>query len=165
MPTVVYLRGEPGAGKKTAADILKRDLGWALCWLHSLDGVYQIVGHHPPPDVMDAVMRPVVEYLMRQRRNILFVRPARTRLSVESVARQAKDLGYDFVCVRLAAGYRTLLGRVCSRGPSEYRVYDSNGLDRYLDARPLESYPGEHVIDTDDLTPEQVAERVKGLLT
>lgn len=164
LPTCLYIRGEPGAGKKTTADILKRDLGWALCWLHRLDGVYEIVGHHPPPDVMDQVLRPVVGYLMRQGRDILFVRPARSRLSVDAVSRQAKARGYKFICVRLTASYETLLNRVCQREPSEYRVWDGEGLDRYLEARPLEPFPGEFEVKTDTLTPEQVAGRVKELL-
>ncbi len=164
MPTVLYLRGEPGSGKKTVADILNRDRQWALCWLHSLDDVYRIIGHHPPPAVMDAILRPVVNYLMWKKRDILFVRPARTRQSVESVAEAAKCLGYKFICIRLTANYDTLLDRVCQREPNDFRVYDGEGLDNYLNARPLEEFPGEHTVNTDKLTPEDAAAQIRKLI-
>lgn len=164
MPYVVYLRGEPGAGKRTVAGRLAADLGCPTVWLHDFESVYKAVGFDPDPRLMDAVLQPVAEYLMGKGRDFLFVRPARGVGSVRRVAEAAGRYGHRFIPVRLAATYETLLRRVRSRPPSPFRIADQPALDKYLAARPLEPYPGEYVIQTDGLTPEEVAGRVKELL-
>ncbi len=47
---------------------------------------------------------------------------------------------------------------------SPYRLTTRAALDEYLADRPEESFPGEFEIKTDNMTPEQVAGRVKELL-
>lgn len=164
MPYVVYLRGEPGAGKRTVAERLAADLGCPTVWLHDFESVYKVVGFDPDPALMDAVLQPVAEYLMGKGRSFLFVRPARGAGSVRRVADAAERHGHRLIPVRLAANYETLLERVRSRPPSDFRIGSKAALDKYLTARPLEPYPGEHVITTDDLSPEEVVRRVKELL-
>jgi hypothetical protein len=164
MPVCLYIRGEPGSGKITTATILERELGWKVVWLHRFDVVYEVAGGNPGPKLMDDVLLPVVRHLLTAGQNVIFVRPARGRESVEGVRQVARELGCGFVLVRLTAAPETLSQRVSSRPLLPFRIQTPAELDDYRNARPLDRLMGEHVIDTTDLEPGQVAGRIKGLL-
>lgn len=165
MSTVLFLRGEPGAGKKTVADTLAADLGWPLVWLHSYDEIFRTLGYVPGPELMDTILQPVAERLMADGRDFLFVRPARSAASVRGVHLAAVARGCRFVVVRLTADRDTLARRVTERPASPFRVSTERDLDYQLLSRATEPYPGEHEICTTNETPEYVAWQVKRLLT
>ena len=165
MPTVVYLRGCPGSGKNVCARLLERDLGWPRLWVHQLDVLFKVIGEYRVPRLTDRLLSEVASYLMGRGKDFIFVRPSRDAASVKSIAELAAANGYNFVPVRLAASYDTLVTRVTRRwAESPFRLTTKEALDEYLEARPESAYPGEHVIDTDNLTPEDVAGKVKELL-
>ncbi len=165
MPTVLYLRGSPGSGKRTVADVLDRDLHWPVLWVHSFDAVYRIIGEYKTPDLTDKLIRDVACHLMQRNRDFMVVRPSRQTWGMRGVAEEAKSFDYTFVPVMLTASYATLLTRVTRRwSESPFRLTTKEALDEYLAARREEAWPGEHTIDTDKLTPEQVCGRIKELL-
>ena len=167
MPTCLYLRGAPGTGKRTVSDVLERDLGWPVLWVHHFDAVYKAIGEHRVPRLTDDLMNAVADYLTGQLRNFIIVRPTRDTTALKNLGMTA---GPEWrksgaVLVRLPADYATLCTRVTRRWhESPYRITTREALDEYLNARPEEPFAGEHVIDTTHLTPEQVAGRVKELL-
>jgi hypothetical protein len=165
MPTVLYLRGAPGTGKRTVADILERDLCWPVLWVHLLDPVYKAIGSYKVPDLTDKLIRATASHLMSQKRDFIVVRPSRQTWGMEGVASDANSYGHSFVGVKLTASYKTLVTRVTRRcHVSPFRLTTQEALDEYLNSRPESAFPGEHVVDTESLTPEQVAGRVKELL-
>ncbi len=170
MPTCLFIRGEPGSGKDTVSRILESDLGWTRLWVHHFDAVYKAIGEHRVPRLTNTLIDAVVVHLMSENRiwnldrNIIVVRPARQSWAVQTISLEALEYGYRFIPVRLTASYETLLDRTCSREPTGFRIHDGASLDEYLNSRPLEEFPGEHVIATDALTPEEVADKIKGLL-
>lgn len=165
MPTVLYIRGSPGTGKRTIADIIERDLGWPVLWVHLLDPVFHAIGQYKVPTLTDKLMRNVAGWLMKEHRDFMIVRPTRDARSLEGIQAEAKSYDYTFLPVRLTASYATLCTRITRRWhESPFRLTTKEALDEYLNARPESEFPGEHVIDTDKLTPEQVAGRIKELL-
>lgn len=165
MPVCLYMRGEPGTGKNTCARLLERDLGWPRLWVHHFDAVYRVIGEYRVPDLTDKLIRSVAAHLMQQKRDFMVVRPSRQTWGMDGVANDARREGHTFVPVRLTADYETLVTRVTRRwAESPFRLTSKEALDEYLGGRQGQPFPGEHVIDTTDLTPEQVAGRVKELL-
>ncbi len=163
MPTCLYLRGAPGTGKRTVSDVLERDLGWPVLWVHHFDAIYKAIGEYKVPRLTDGLIREVCRHLIAKGKSFIVVRPARERDSVRYNGTINDD--FHFVPVRLTADYATLCTRVTRRWhESPFRITTREALDEYLNARPEEAFPGEHVIDTTHLTPEQVAGRVKELL-
>ena len=156
---VVYIRGNPGVGKITVARILEKELGWKLFWFHDLkNAVYDIVKVHRIPRLMDEVTQPVFRFLLDQGDNLIYVRPSGDKETVEAVhATVNKYKDYIFIPVRLTASYDTLLQRATSRD-DPYRITSKKELDNYLNTRVTTEVDGELVIDTDNLTPQQVAE-------
>lgn len=163
MPNLLYIRGTPGSGKHTVAKLLEQRLGWTLFWQHDLDAICKIVGSHPGDcslaRVMDEVTAPILRHLLSEDRNVIYVRPSRDEQTVWNVRRM---LAYEhnFTLVRLEASYETLVRRVEQRAATDYRISTTSQLRQYMTDRPMGLIPGEHVIDTDDLTPEQVADEV-----
>lgn len=165
MPTCLYLRGAPGTGKRTVADLLERDLGWPVLWVHAFDPIYKAIGEYKVPELTDTFMTATASHMMKQGRDIILVRPSRDFESVQRINKAAYWLGCTFVPVRLTASYATLCTRITRRWhDSPFRLTTKEALDEYLNARPESEFPGEHVIDTDKLSPEQVAGRIKELL-
>ncbi len=166
MPTVLYLRGSPGTGKRTVADVLERDLRWPVLWVHQFDAVYTAIGEYKVPALTDKLMRATAAHLMERGRDFIAVRPSRQTWGLEGIKADAGSYGYRFVAVRLTAAYPVLVQRVTRRWhESPHRLTTREALDEYLSARPEEAFPGEFEVKTDSLTPEQVAGRVKELLT
>ncbi len=166
MPTCLYLRGVPGSGKHTVAELLSRDLGWPLVWVHSFDPVYAAIGDYKVPYLTDRLILNVATHLMIRKSNLIVVRPSRSVEGMRFVANQCNSRGdYRFIPVQLTAAYSTLATRVTRRHyESPFRITTAAALDEYLEARSPEAFPGETIIETDDLEPEQVAERIKELL-
>ena len=165
MPTVLYLRGTPGTGKRVTADILERDLGWPVVWVHFFDKVYAAIGSHQVPDLTDKLIRATAGHLMAWGRDFIVVRPSRQAWGMECVKADASARGYKFLPVRLTAAYPVLVQRVTRRWhESPFRVTTREALDEYLAARAEEPFPGEFEVKTDHLTPEQCAGRIKELL-
>ncbi len=163
MPVCLYLRGSPGTGKRTTADILERDLGWPVLWVHQFDAVYTAIGEYKVPRLTDGLIREVCRHLIAKGKSFIVVRPAREANSVRYNGSINDD--FHFVAVRLTAPYPVLAQRVTRRWhESPFRITTREALDEYLSARPEEEFPGEYVIDTAALTPEQVAGRIKELL-
>jgi broad-specificity NMP kinase len=163
MPTCLYIRGIPGTGKRTVADILERDLRWPVLWVHHFDAVYKAIGEYKCPALTDRLMEDVAKYMSRTKRDFIIVRPSRDGVSIQHV--QDALTNYRFIPIRLTASYKTLCTRVTRRWhESEFRITTKEALDEYLATRPESVFPSEHVIDTDHLTPEQVAGRIKELL-
>ena len=167
MPTLLFIRGSPGSGKITAARILERDLGWRLFWLHDLDGISRTVGHGRDGNLarlMDEMTAPVLRHLMRDGKDLIYVRPARDRETVELALDLAACAGYRFVLATLVAKYSTLCSRVESRPFVPGRISSRLELDEYLSSRPLLEINTGLVVETDGKTPEEVAEEIKGNL-
>lgn len=162
---LLYLLGEPGTGKITVARILQARLGWRLFWLHDLDSVCAIVGRYPIPRLMDRISKAVLEELMADGHNIIYVRPSRDRESVAGVLDLARAASYGTCLVRLWADRDTLVERVSSRGKSACRIGSAEELDRYLLARPATNGGlGAATINTVGKPPEQVADEIQHLL-
>ena len=159
---LLYLFGEPGTGKITVAQILQQRLGWRLFWLHDLDPVCSIVGRYPIPRLMDRVSAAVLEELMDQQDNIIYVRPSRDRETVLKVLALAEANGYTVHPIRLIARRDTLVSRVSNREKSQHRVSSEYELNRYLESRPATSREVSAVfVSTDHLTAEQVADTIQ----
>jgi hypothetical protein len=100
---------------------------------------------------------------MSQKRDFLIVRPSRNADGMRMIDRDMA--GYRYVYVQLAARYETLATRVTRRHhESPFRITTEAALDEYLTAREPENWPGETIIHTDDLQPEDVAAKIRGLL-
>lgn len=171
MPVCLYLRGTPGSGKRTCADILERDLKWPVLWVHHFDAVYKAIGEYKCPVLTNHLMASVVKHLIYQRHvNFMVVRPSRDISAMNVVKKHCETFAvhkpnYTFIPIRLTADYKTLCTRVTRRWhDSPFRLTTKEALDEYLADRPESEFPGEHVIDTTDLTPEQVAGKIKELL-
>lgn len=163
-PCLLYIRGEPGAGKITVARELEKSLGWKPVWLHDLDVVCRIVGEHPVPRLMEQVTEPIVRHLLARQKNVIFVRPSRDALTVNRMRHVASDEGARFVVVCLTASRETRLERVTSREASEFRIHDAAGLNEYQSARPEQPIDGEYRIATDEMCLAEVCLRIKGIL-
>ncbi|MBL8159985.1 AAA family ATPase [Candidatus Saccharibacteria bacterium] len=161
----VYLRGNPGVGKITVARILEKELDWKVLWFHDLkNAVYNIVKEHRIPRLMDEVTQPVIRHLLGQGGNIIYTRCSPDKVTVDGVrAVVADNPDYIFKPIRLIASYETLLERVEGRH-DPYRIENKQDLDEYLNSRETAEIGDELVIDTDGLTPEQVAEKIKAAL-
>lgn len=162
--TLLFIRGEPGSGKITVARILEQRLGWKLFWLHDLDGIVKIVGGNKIPRLMDDITKPVITHLIREHKNLIYVRPARDKETVEEVKSLAAKLGVKVNLVRLTASFDSLVYRVEQRDEASYRLSSKIELEEYLKARPLAEVEGEVVIGTDNDTPQQTANRIEALL-
>lgn len=163
--TFLYLRGSPGAGKHTVARILARRLNWKLFWLHDLDGICKVVGSHQIPRLMDEVTRPILQHLLAQEQNLIYVRPSRDAETVRRVRELVACSGRRFLPVQLMAPYATLVARVAARPEGDCRIHDEAGLKEYLSARPPSCLAGEVCISTDECTPARVAYRIEELLS
>ena len=164
MKHFLYILGTPGVGKITVARLLEKELGWRVFWFHDIkNAVTDIVEDRRIPRLMDEVTTPILKYMLAKDENVIYVRPSADRETVEHV----RDLvaqypGYQFRPVRLLASYETLVARVTAR-KDPYRIQDKAGLDDYM-KRGINKIDGELEVDTDELTPEQVAKAVlKGL--
>lgn len=156
MPHFLYIRGDPGTGKITVARQLQRELGWELFWFHE---VYQ--KPETDPEGVDKLVLPVIESLVAHGKNIIYVRPSRSRASVEKVDRLvAWKHGYRFDVVRLHAQYDTIRDRVCAREPLHNRISTEAALVAYLAERPMEAVEGEMVVSSDDVSPMVVMARI-----
>lgn len=165
MAVCLYLRGSPGTGKNTVARLLERDLKWPRLWVHHLDSLYRAIGEYRLPTLTNDILELAAAYMMSQQKDFMFVRPSRESRSVQSIAMRAMGYDYTFVPVRLTASYQNLVTRVTRRwAESPFRLTTKEALDEYLESRPEQPYAGETVIDTDALSPEQVAGRIKELL-
>ncbi len=166
MPTCLYIRGVPGSGKHTVGCLLERDLGWPMLWVHLFDPVYATVGEHKAPDLTDRLMAAAADYLIHYKgRDLIVVRPSRQIAGMQRIRDDASAHGYKFIPVRLTAAYPILATRVTRRWTeSPFRLTTREALDEYLADRPEEAFPGEFVVETDRMSPEQVAGRIKELL-
>jgi len=165
MPTCLFIRGAPGTGKNTVARLLERDLKWPRLWVHHFDAIYRIIGEYKCPSLTDKLIRDVASHLMERQRDLMIVRPSRQTWGMDCIKNIATVFKFNFVPVQLTASYDNLVTRVTRRWTeSPFRLTTKEALDEYLGSRPEQSFDGEHVINTDDLTPEEVAARVKELL-
>lgn len=164
-PTLLFLRGSPGVGKISVARILSERLGWKLLWLHDLDPIWRIVGKHNDPRFIDQISTPVIHRLLSDHGNLIYVRPARDRESVERQRIATLRTIERFVVVRLTGTIETLLERVVGRiTHSEFRIRTEAALTEYLEARPEEAYPGEHELATDGRRPGEIATIIQQIL-
>ena len=165
MRTFIYFRGAPGVGKITVARLLQERIGWKLFWFHDLkNAVQRIVGEYRIPRLMDEVTIPVIRYLLAQRQNLIYVRPSSSLVGIEKIQQLVTtNLSYQFVVVRLEASYKTLQSRVTERS-DPYRIDTQKKLDEYLANKSVADFPGEHRIDTDGLTANEVATQVEAIL-
>ena len=111
---LLYLFGEPGTGKITVARILQKRLGWKLFWLHDLDKVCAIVDRYPLPRLMDKISLAVLEELMAEGQDLIYVRPSRDMQTREGVRDLADLNNYVTYSICLGALYDTLVDRIKS---------------------------------------------------
>lgn len=161
MKYFVYLRGNPGVGKITVARLLEKELGWKVLWFHDLkNAVYTVVKEHRIPRLMDEVTQPVIRYLLGQGESVIYTRCSPDKETVEGVkAIVASNPDYTFRPILLTASYNTLLERVSGRD-DPFRIANKKDLDDYVNNRTTVPIEGELVIDTDGLSPEQVAQQI-----
>ena len=165
MPTFLYLRGCPGTGKKTVADLLKKELGWPFLWSHDFDPVFRAVDSKPRSWLLSALMEPAIQFLLSQRKSVILSRPSREKVTVDAVRKQVENSReYLFLLVTLTASYEIMAERVCQRQPSDLRIYTREGLDEYLESRPEKKIPGEFAINTDSKTPKIVTYQIMEIL-
>jgi cytidylate kinase len=165
MKTFLYLRGNPATGKITVAKIIQKKLQWKLFWFHDLkNAVFSIVEDHKIPRLMDDITLPVISHLLDKKENIIYVRPSPDSKTVEQVRDQVmKRADYSFVVVRLEATYHSLIDRVNGRD-DKFRISSQKDLDTYLSEREMVPVEGEIVLDTTNLTSDQVAEKLFKIL-
>lgn len=163
---LLYTYGEPGTGKITVARILRKRLGWRLFWLHDLDAVCAIVERYPLPRLMDRISLAVLEELMDDEQDIIYVRPSRDLDTVTKVLGLAESKGYAVYLFQLWATHETLVERVTARVKSEFRVSSRADLNVYLSARPPTSEwrRCDGFICTEDRTAEEVADEIQRLM-
>lgn len=159
MKRLLFLRGSPGSGKQTVGKIVSELLQWEMLWFHDL---YRLPD--PDPVVIATIVLPGLAMRLQSGKDLVFVRPARLRSTVEEVINLATHCGYSSMVVRLTASRAKLVSRVMEREKFPWRVSDSKGLDKYLANGGAEDYPGESIIETDNLTPEEVASFIERLV-
>jgi rfaE bifunctional protein nucleotidyltransferase chain/domain len=173
MPNFLFLRGCPGSGKITVGRLLQRDLGWSLFWFHDLDRICVALGQHirDVPELTNKIVGDVIEHMLANSKNIIFVRPASDWQSVESVRQQVvQHTKYRFHCVTLTAEYETLAKRVETRDmrarKAGFHIRNREGLDEYLAIRKKSAGPPAiyEEIATDNVSPEQTAATIKSLM-
>lgn len=166
-PVCLYIRGAPGTGKHTVAGILEKRLGWKLFWIHALDGIVEILGNGRDGKLarlMDEISIKVLYELCKYQASLIYVRPSRDLETVERTRRYVKAFGYKCVVVTLTASYATMCSRVESRPESKTRISKWTELDEYLRSRDAPDMLQDHVIATDDRTPEEIADLIERLL-
>lgn len=164
---LLYIYGDPGTGKITTARILQRRLGWRLFWLHDLDQVCAIVGRYPLPRLMDKISLAVLEAMMDDMEDIIYVRPSRDLETVSRVLDLADQKGYSVYTVRLWADYETMVERIASRERSEFRISSKPELARYFQERLNTSHNLPELkgtFSTVDMPAEEVADIIQQLL-
>ena len=149
-------------GKITVARLLEADLGWKVLWFHDLkNAVYSVVKEHRIPRLMDEVTKPVIKHLLGQGDNIIYTRCSPDKETVDGVRDLVMAHGnYTFRPVLLTASYNTLLERVSDRD-DPFRISSKQDLDGYINNRTTAKIDDELVINTDGLSPQQVAEQIK----
>ena len=166
MKEFIYLRGNPGVGKITVARIIEKELGWKVLWFHDLkNAVYNAVKEHRIPRLMDEVTQPVIKHLLGQGENIIYTRCSPDKETVEGVKRTvASNPEYNFRPILLTASYDTLVQRVSERD-DPFRISSKKDLDDYVNSRQTVGIEGELVIETDGLSPKQVAAKILESIT
>jgi broad-specificity NMP kinase len=161
MKYFLYIRGNPGVGKITVARILEKELGWKVLWFHDLkNAVFNVVKEHRIPRLMDEVTQPVIRYLLDTGENIIYTRCSPDKETVEGVKSVvASNPDYSFLPILLVAPYNTLLQRVSGRN-DPFRINSKKDLDDYVNNRSTVGIEKELVIETDGLSPEQVAAKI-----
>lgn len=163
MSTLLYIRGEPGAGKITVGRLLEQSLGWPLLWFHDFDFLRNVIDTREVEDTIGNVVCESLSKLMSTGKSVIYIRPSRTWATVERVKALAEKHGHRFVLVGLTAKYFELCERV-QRRDDEHRITTREGLDEYLSRPECYEFPGQHIIDTTMLKPADVAEAIKNLL-
>lgn len=157
----IYLRGTPGSGKITTARIVAERLGYRLFWFHDIkNAVQDIVGSREIHHLMDAVTKPIISTLLETGQSIIFVRPSLDRETVVGVRDLVLgNLRYGWHLITLTASYESLKKRVTNRHDPN-RIQDTAALDHYIAKRPFCPFEEETIIDTTNLAPDEVANRI-----
>jgi cytidylate kinase len=156
---LIYIRGDPGAGKITVGRMLSERLKWPLFWFHE---VYQEAATNP--ELIDRLVEPRLRELLQKSDNAIYVRPSRLAASVAKVRAIADECSVDMEVVCLIAGKQQLIERVEGREPYANRIKNRAELKTYLQGRPLEHVYGELPIDTSLLTPDEVCRAIRELI-
>ncbi|MEK7105228.1 MAG: AAA family ATPase, partial [Patescibacteria group bacterium] len=134
MKHFLFIRGLPASGKITIARELEKQFGWRVLWIHGIkNAIWDVVKKHDLRQLMREVLDPIVRFMLEEKLDIIFVRTAMDRETIERVrAEVAKHPDYRFDLVTLLADKQTLLERAQSRPFDEHRPSDEKSLNEYL---------------------------------
>lgn len=158
----LFIRGLPAAGKSSVAKELEKKFSWKVVSLHAFkDVIFAIIPRWEMSKLMQRILEPVLEFVMQENENVIFVRPATKQDTVARIKRLVKKFPqYDFHLVGLVGDQKELTKRAIKRA-DPHRIDSVARMQEYLSrSGKFIPFKDELVIDTTKLTIKQVADTI-----